>query len=411
MILLLRLLWGATKDDLDSVRRTFKLTALLLIIDAVCLMAILIGIAMLNKAIADPWISGVGLLWMTLTALAIFFFAGPWLDTMGALDLFNSDKKKLTKDKKELNEKGKLKTIEKAGSAIIDVLRLFFAIQGIIVGFLFSIPVWRFPAGIFILPILIASVLLLGYLTDKPLKFLGYLYYISLGAIFVVIAVMVITGLSGNTNFVDWIRANPLILVAAFAFITAAITKGKNKSFGFFAGVGGLALVVGIFLILYGVTPSSVVKKSSAEAATEERSNNKIYTLKLSGLRNENGPDTLKIGERLIITSNPAKPRPLGAMLITPDGKSGKYYEWAEGKPQNDRWNIGNTGVPKGFLVKLELPDGLTLNDITLKLVKNQMASTKKRYPATRTIQPQNQKIPKTKMEEGDLPRNLEIIS
>lgn len=384
MILLLRLLWGATKDDFDTIRRTFKLTALLLIIDAIVLMAVLIKIAFWHQTIADPWVSGVGLLWMALTALAIFIFAGPWLDMVGVLDLFNPNKKGLNKDKQELNKEGKLKTLERAGSSIIDALRLFFAIQGIIVGFLFFIPVWRFPAGIFILPILIASVLLLGYLTDKPLKFLEYLYYISLGAIFVVIAVMVITGLSGNTNtnLVDWIRANPLILVAAFAFIAAALTKEKGKSFAFFTSVGGLALAVGIFLILYEVSPSSVVKEYSPPPSAEVSRPAKAPTERSARLVPTGY--TIAVGEQLIITrKNLNKPAPLGAIFTASDSKL-EYAPWAG----NKRWVINNDR-DMAYEIKLKMPQGLMLKDLAFKLM---------------TSDQQNEN-------EGDLPRNLEIIS
>ena len=403
LLRLLRLLWGATEEDFNTVRRTFKLTVLMFIIDAAGLMAALIGIALYRQTLADPWISGIGLLWMAFTAFVVFIFAGPWIDTAGFLDLLSPGKKEPSKE----SQKERFETPKQAGAAVVDVFRLFFAIQGIIVGFLFFIPVWRFPAGIFILPILIASVLLLGYLTDKPLKFLGYLYYISLGAIFVVIAVMVITGLSGNTNLVDWVRANPLILLAAFAFIAAGITKGKGKSFAFFASVGGLALVVGIFLILYGVSPNSVVKKSPS--STHSTTSGPTETLKLSELRTNGGPDTLMVGEGLRITpKNPNRPKPLGAMFVTPDGN--KYYFWGNNDPQKENWLINNFGPKKEYLVKLELPRGLMLDDLILEL---QTASAKQ-HPRTRTrakqiIQPRPDNRNKT--EEGELPKNLEIIS
>ena len=399
LLRLLRLLWGATEEDFNTVRRTFKLTVLMFIIDAAGLMAALIGIALYRQTLADPWISGIGLLWMAFTAFVVFIFAGPWIDTAGFLDLLSPGKKEPSKE----SQKERFETPKQAGAAVVDVFRLFFAIQGIIVGFLFFIPVWRFPAGIFILPILIASVLLLGYLTDKPLKFLGYLYYISLGAIFVVIAVMVITGLSGNTNLVDWVRANPLILLAAFAFIAAGITKGKGKSFAFFASVGGLALVVGIFLILYGVSPNSVVKKSPS--STHSTTSGPTETLKLSELRN-GGSDALMIGERLIITPspNPNKPKPLSADMVTADGVWKWHYKWAEGNPQN-RWNIGNTNAADGIFITLRMPKGLTLNDLGMELKTAQRPRTR----AQQIVQPRpnynpNQKLP-------DNLDNLEIIS
>lgn len=199
---------------------------------------------------------------------------------------------------------------------------------------------------------------------------------------------------------------HPLIVIAIAATITILCIGGDpQKVIKLGHRYAYISLIT--LLVIYIFWPAA--EKKAKEWWPKKNKSTTTFSLQISQHR-KGGPDFLRQGERIVMMRKDlAKPTPIRVWLSKVDGSETDSRSWPTDPARNAGYWLTNNLDPNGVKMALELPQGLTLDDIALKLVGNQTASDQQR-PATRTIQPrpgpqQNKKI------EGDIPRNLEIIS
>jgi len=351
------------------------------------LMVVEVLIVAITKTLLNPWVASVGLVWILTTAYVLWSKGGLEIDTLIAARLFS----------------------QKRGEKIADAIIAVFLIQALIVVFALVVPMWESWTLFLSLLVFLVGAIIATFAVKKPLMWKEYSYnvlWIGVGVLLVAIFVSFISGgMSLNRGDFFMNKLGFKIFVSGLVILgLGLIPKIPLKKVLFF--IGFLTILGSAGVYVFGQDIKSAI---GAIDTTTTTTSGPTETLKLSELRTNGGPDTLMVGEGLRITpKNPNRPKPLGAMFVTPDGN--KYYFWGNNDPQKENWLINNFGPKKEYLVKLELPRGLMLDDLILEL---QTASAKQ-HPRTRTrakqiIQPRPDNRNKT--EEGELPKNLEIIS
>lgn len=249
MLLILRMLLGRAND----IRCATKLALSLLIWDLFALIITLTLIVWVTESNMNIWIAVVGLIWMALTAGAIWHFGGVWVDAGFSAHIFGAD----------------------IGKDFTNALVFFFLVQAAIISFLFFMPVYKYWPGYFAFLVILTGLFLSGTLGKIPMDWNSSwrIFAVMAGLI---IAMMLIAWFSGEVPKLNVFSKDapfwPRVAVFGTIILILATLFSRIIPFSrFFQVAGFLMLFATIVVWAFPETRSAYAKICAEPKATKEK--------------------------------------------------------------------------------------------------------------------------------------------